>query len=397
MSIGKIASLIVCFLLAVSSQANADLVHQWTFNGDANDIVGNADGSLINGALVDPSGRLLLNGVNQYMRSAPIDNTIVNKTLVSWVSLTDLNQQGGSAITLENPTGGDIFDSITYGERTQKQWMNGSNAFQRTPMEDNGGMLESVTEPGEVMIAISYGPGGAIDIYRDRAPYASYTTGGPVSYPAGVADVLIGKRHLDHPNASSYLAGYVNEARVYDTALNAAEILAIPGPETAPNPISMLHQWTFNGDTQDSVGTAHGTLGGGSSLGGGRVSFNGIDGQMATAPINQTITAKTLVSWVSLNDLDQPGGGSALSLQQGGGGRFDGIVYAELDARRWMSGSNGHQRSQSVGGPAETVTEPGEVMTAIVYDTDNSITIYRDGVPTAVLTSKEASKPMMGV
>jgi hypothetical protein len=158
----------------------------------------------------------------------------------------------------------------------------------------------------------------------------------------------------------------------------------VAGGGSTAAPSSLVHRWSFNnGTANDSIGTAHGVLSGGSSIGGGRLSLNGVDGQVLTAPINETITSKTLVSWVSINNLDQLGGGSALSLQIGGGNGaagFDGIVYAERQPRQWMAGSNGFSRTvANNGGPPQNAAEPTEVMMAIVYGADNSITIYRDG------------------
>lgn len=64
---------------------------------------------------------------------------------------------------------------------------------------------------------------------------ADYTPGNPlITYPAGVADVLIGVRHSDLAGGTGtaegfdeFLAGSINEARIYDTALSAAQIASV--------------------------------------------------------------------------------------------------------------------------------------------------------------------------
>lgn len=86
---------------------------------------------------------------------------------------------------------------------------------------------------------------------------------------------------------------------------------------------------------------------------------------------------KTLVAWVSLDDLDQKGVGimSLLNMPE-----WDGIVYGELDPRKWMGGSHGYTRTQKEQStyPAETAG-PGElVQITIVYDW-TTVTIYRNG------------------
>lgn len=213
------------------------LIHRWSFNdGTAKDSVGTADGALYNGATVS-AGALHLDGVNQYVRTTALNDTINAKTLVAWVSLANLNQKAGGVLSLENPgeIGTETFDSITYAERTDKQWMAGSDGWTRSGAADsNGGVAETSTDP--VMVAISYAADGQINIYHNGVLYASYTAGGPLSYANGVADVVLGLRHElagqpGRPNVPGtadgtdpFLAGSIDEARIYEYALSAGEI-----------------------------------------------------------------------------------------------------------------------------------------------------------------------------
>lgn len=210
------------------SNVEPGLVHRWSFNdGTANDSVGSADGTLNNGASI-VGGQLQLDGVNDFMQSAPIDQTIGVKSLVTWVTPDNLTQRSGSVLTLENPTGGDVFDGIVYGEQTAGQWMNGSNFFQRT-VPGNGGALEGSTD--EIMLAIVYGADNSITLYRDGVFYADGTQGSLQSYPEAIADVLIGLRHFDIAGGTGtatgndqFWAGLVNEARIYNVALSEEDI-----------------------------------------------------------------------------------------------------------------------------------------------------------------------------
>lgn len=214
---------------------------------------------------------------------------------------------------------------------------------------------------GEVMIAITYASNGAITIYRDGQLYASAAStsqGSLQTYPAGVADVLIGARHIDAAGGSGtengadpFLAGFVDEARVYNQALSAAQIQAIfaAGPVTGSGATAdpaLLHQWTFNnGTATDVVGGVTGTLLGGASIDGGRLSLDGVNDYMRSQPLPANITTKTLVSWVSLKNLSQQAG-SALTIENPMSPYvFDGIVFAERVPQQWMAGSDGFQRS----------------------------------------------------
>jgi hypothetical protein len=169
---------------------------------------------------------------------------------------------------------------------------------------------------------------------------------------------------------------------------------ADPCAGTPPTP-APAHDWTFNdGTAGDSAGGANGTLLGGATISNGKLVLDntssastlGFNGQRMQAPLADTTGVKTLVTWVSLGSLTQHGG-SGLTIEDTLGGtinpftqRFDSIDYAERVAGQWMSGSDNFARSSpNNGGAAETST--AEVMVAIVYDTDNSVALYHDGVP----------------
>ena len=51
---------------------------------------------------------------------------VTDKTLVSWVSLDNLTQRGGSVLTIQYQ---DKFDAIVFGEKHPVRWMAGSNFF----------------------------------------------------------------------------------------------------------------------------------------------------------------------------------------------------------------------------------------------------------------------------
>jgi hypothetical protein len=361
-----------------------ELLHQWTFNGDARDQVGMAHGALSGGAAL-VGDRLSLDGVaGSLMRTGQTGNAIAAKTLVSWVSLNDFTiSNKGSVLTLQNNAAGSIFDGIVYGEAAAQKWMAGSNGFARTQNPQTFGTEETVGEPGEVMMAIVYDADNSITLYRNGVEYGSYTKGSLQSFATN-ALVQIGPRHGDNP---AVFDGFINEARIYGGALDAAAIsdLFAEGPSLIANPPppgpELRHQWTFeDGTADDSVGTAHGQLLGGAQIAGGRLQLDGIDDSMRSATIDETISSKTMIAWVSLDNLTQRAG-SVLSLENPTGADvFDGIVFGERTAGQWMNGSNNFARSKpDNGGAAETVAAPGEVMLAIVYEDDGSITMYRDG------------------
>ncbi len=104
----------------------------------------------------------------------------------------------------------------------------------------------------------------------------------------------------------------------------------------------------------------------------------------AAAPASHSppLRDKTLVVWAAPANLTQKGG-SALTIDDGET-HFDGIIFGELAAKRWMPGSDGHRRTQPGQGnwPEETADAKSFVQIAIAYK-DRQVTVYRNGQPYA--------------
>jgi hypothetical protein len=146
---------------------------------------------------------------------------------------------------------------------------------------------------------------------------------------------------------------------------------------TVPKPV---HRWEFETDAKDTIGTAHAELRGGAKLeDGALVVRNG--GHAVTAPLNSNLREKTLEAWVQLDNLNQRAGG-VITVQTPNGVFFDSIVYAERDARRWLSGSNNFARTQPFAtAPAEDLAHKEPIHIAIAYHKDGRVVGYRNGKP----------------
>lgn len=126
---------------------------------------------------------------------------------------------------------------------------------------------------------------------------------------------------------------------------------------TSPCQSALVGLWTFeNGSLADSTGNfGNLVIVGDAVVSNGALDLNG-SGNTATgwARTPGTFSAgggggvalgsKTLVSWITLQSLSASAG-SAMTLDGVTGDRFDGIVFAERSAGRWMNGSNGWSRS----------------------------------------------------
>ncbi|MHC4199857.1 MAG: hypothetical protein ACYSU0_07695, partial [Planctomycetota bacterium] len=76
-----------------------------------------------------------------------------DKTLVSWVRLTDRNQRAGSVLTIQR---GDRFDGIIFAEKAVDRWMAGSDSFRRTGGNHNARRAEPSDGKALVQMAIVY-------------------------------------------------------------------------------------------------------------------------------------------------------------------------------------------------------------------------------------------------
>ncbi|MBN2293299.1 MAG: GH32 C-terminal domain-containing protein [Pirellulales bacterium] len=175
---------------------------------------------------------------------------IGDKTMVAWVTLYNLTQGGGSVLTLENSD--DTFDAIVFGEIQKGKWMAGSDGFKRTHQQQDAFPMETAGAKDLVQIAIVY-RGKEVSIFRNGKPYASYTMKtDPLKFSSDSV-VLMGLRHRA-ANTERFFVGSIDDARIYDRALDAKTIAALkPNVLSDPKPLAW---WSFeNGSTEDHMGT----------------------------------------------------------------------------------------------------------------------------------------------
>lgn len=206
---------------SIPTVATPQPISSWRFQSDLNDPVGNRRLELHNGATLLPTGIHTNRG--GFATSIPLDKPLKAKTLEVWVQLDTLDQQGGGAMTVQSQSG-EFFDSIVYAERAPRQWMAGSNFFERTSPFDGPAETEAAERP--VHFAIAYHPDGVIAGYRDGQPYGkTYQSKGPHEFKAGDAIVSFGIHHLP-AGGNHMLAARLIRANLYDRALTAEEVAA---------------------------------------------------------------------------------------------------------------------------------------------------------------------------
>lgn len=190
---------------------------RWSFS-DTNALA--REGSLEGGAFVS-EGRLQLPKPGAYFRSTPLPQTVQEKSLEAWVSLADLQQGGGAAISLEKKGGG-LFDALVYGERKPLRWTAGSDGFART--RDLNAPDETVPPGGWVHMVATYATNGQVALYRNGVPYGApyQANGSPVTFVAGESHVLLGMRHTG--GGKPFITGSILQAALYGRALTTGEV-----------------------------------------------------------------------------------------------------------------------------------------------------------------------------
>ncbi len=195
-------------------------ISRWEFDGTLKDSVGELHLSLHDGAVIKEDHLDLT--VGGYALSMPLKKELKGKTLEAWVQLDDLSQRGGGVMTLQSRDG-TFFDAIVFGEQNPKQWMAGSNGFERTRSFSGA---EEVDVEQAIHVAISYHPDGKIVGFRNGKPYGSeYLSNGPRTYPAEETIVGFGVRHLP-AGGNRMLRGRIHRAQLYDRPLSAEEVEA---------------------------------------------------------------------------------------------------------------------------------------------------------------------------
>ena len=208
--------------VSAASAAGPAPLARWTFEEE-----GGRGGPVMSGELKDgatlANGRLRLDPAGGYFQSAPLPRDIGEKTLEAWVSLADLQQGGGAAISIETDDAVS-FDAIVFGEREPGRWMAGSDSFART--RDLDGPVENTPPDGMVHMMAVYQTNGTIALFRNGVPYGKpyQPSRAPQTFPAGRSRVLLGLRH--HGGGRPFLRGEIAQAALYDRALTAEEVSA---------------------------------------------------------------------------------------------------------------------------------------------------------------------------
>ena len=150
--------------------------------------------------------------------------------MVAWVSLDNLDEKNGSALTLDG-NNRDQFCGIIYGEKVARQWMSGSSHWRRT---ENFPNAVNETKTGEMtLLAITYKlDGGQYQItgYRNDKSLGSFKKGDERTWTKGTSEAIWGTRHTvgaNNKETRNFIAAHLEEARIYNVALTEQEVQSL--------------------------------------------------------------------------------------------------------------------------------------------------------------------------
>ena len=167
-----------------------------------------------------------------------------DKTLVSWVSLRPLEQEGGTVLTLQLA---EKFDGIVMGEVEQNKWIAGSDLYARTQKELD--YAKERLDKELIQMAVVY-EADRITIYRNGEQLTTYGAENIDLLGGDDQAVVFGMRHI---GGKGFIQGAIDDARIYAKALSANELKSLEANK--PSAIKPWAWWDFEGGkTEDRTG-----------------------------------------------------------------------------------------------------------------------------------------------
>ncbi|MFC1788216.1 LamG-like jellyroll fold domain-containing protein, partial [Patescibacteria group bacterium] len=249
--------------------ASEQLVSEWNLDGNANDSVGTNNGTItgatVTSGCIDGSDCLSFDGVDDYI-NIPNSSSLNPSTDISvstWVKMNDLN---GSYVGIVSKYDAD-YDRRQYyvgrcdtGKFVFVTSSNGVNHYGVTTVNsyslDTWYHIVGALDSGSTQKI--YVDGIEVSTTADACGFAN-SEALPTSLAVTDAPLHIGKR-----TASPNFNGLIDEARIYDYALDGTEINALYSSYSLPVSEELVSQWDFNegsGSTlTDSISGHNGTL-----------------------------------------------------------------------------------------------------------------------------------------
>ncbi|NWK55626.1 LamG domain-containing protein [Verrucomicrobiaceae bacterium N1E253] len=226
--------------IGLTTMSTADLVHRYSFDTDARDSIGGADGILVDGASIS-GGAVKLDGIDDYVsldaKSIGM-NAFSSVTLEAWWLHNDLTKWQRVF-----DFGDDTSDYLFYSPVGEPD-----NMHHQTAGLKNGAVEQLTTNSGKLPagryhMAMTFDDAtDTVTLYVDGVEVAKNTSVTNTLASIGATKAYLGKAQWEK---DPYLGGSIEEFRIYDTALSGAEVALsfTQGPDVAhdvvPKPTSV--------------------------------------------------------------------------------------------------------------------------------------------------------------
>ncbi len=369
-----VALLLLVFV--VRSPARATLVAHWQFDEAVPGAVVNeigADGTN-NGATINQPGRV------GTAYSFDGSNDKVNTNLKSIVPATGPMSIVGWVNTTapSSGTGQYLFGNYMSGAsgRSAMQILNGELGwFTNSDVRSSN---VTVNDGRWHHVGVTRDASNQFDFWVDGTPHSigSYST----AIASGTYDWLMGGRSAD--NNRNY-TGLLDDVRVYDHALSASEIRALPGDlgmahwkldETSPGPVvdsASSYTATNNGATINQPG-----------IYGRAYAFDGVDDKINTnsATVVPTSDPFTILAWIKTGDHTSGGsGGQGYIFSNYFGGELGRSGLSILDGELNWFGTSAGNSGFSAAFSGEFISDNLWHLVGITRDDSNALKLWLDG------------------
>ena len=242
-----IMTMVLMPMMALASLTDG-LVAYYPFDGNANDASGNGNHGTIHGVTLTTDRFGNANGAyyfgdGNYISvedSVSLDSPSNQITVTTWVRIDEWYWMYNPFAAILNKGGARQYSFNLWGYAGEAGTEIG---------HDLHAMFEVLPEMGEwCHLAVTYSDGCAY-AYLNGNLVGTFECVG--QFIAESAALEIGR---DTPGLVEYLYGALDDLRIYNRALSAAEVKALyDGTAVTPTSV-LLHRWSFNGSLDDSVG-----------------------------------------------------------------------------------------------------------------------------------------------
>jgi hypothetical protein len=245
-----LAAFLLAFGLASRPASAQTLVHDYSFNGNANDSVGSANGTLVGTpTFTTTNGDTSINlGTGNYV-SLPnnINLGLTNATVEAFI--TGYSPNGGSfqpIVEFDNAPSGNNASSyflldagrqdtagnpisldLTTGGNASAQTLTGNHATDPAGLHQEVATFSGFTTPGST---------GTITLYYDGSQIGQKTATDTFDSLGATGFDSIGGANVNFP--STFFTGSLTDVRIYNGALSGSQVAAsfLAGPNSSPVP-----------------------------------------------------------------------------------------------------------------------------------------------------------------